>query len=523
MPKADILIVEDDRIVAEDTKITLKKLGFGVSGIVPSGEEVLKKVETEPPDLVLMDIELEGKMDGIEAAARIRDRFNIPVVYVTGYADEDVLERAKVTEPFGYIVKPFEDRELNSAIEIALYKHKMESKLKENEKNLAKAQQISHIGSWKWDIIENKISWTNELYSIFGLSPQKFDVNYDAYLKCIHPDDLESFKKLTQKALRTKKSYNAEYRIIRPNKEIRIVNEIGEIGVDLNDTPISLFGTVQDITERKQIEQKLKYSNLQLEAVFNHLDSIIYITDVDSCEVLYMNDYMKKAFGKDFTGKICWKSFHENQDGPCDFCTNDKLIDTNGNPKEPYIWQFYNQTLNRWYELHDQAIPWTNGRLVRMEIALDITERKLSEIAVNRREQYLKALNSASQLLLIPTDTPPFQKFVNLIGPVSQASRTYIFINHNSSDGRLLTSQKAEWCAKGITPEINNPALQNMSYDALIPHLKETLRRGDVYKGCLADFPDKEREILEPQGILDIISIFHNLLILLRCLFLSIQ
>ena len=133
MPKADILIVEDDRIVAEDTRITLKKLGFGVSGIVSSGEDALNRVEAEPPNLVLMDIELEGKMGGIEAAARIRDRFNIPVVYVTGYAGEDVLERAKVTEPFGYIIKPFEDRELNSVIEIALYKHKMETKLKESE------------------------------------------------------------------------------------------------------------------------------------------------------------------------------------------------------------------------------------------------------------------------------------------------------------------------------------------------------------------------------------------------------
>ena len=133
MLKANILIVEDNRIVAEDTRITLEKLGFGVSGIVPSGEESLKKVEAEPPDLVLMDIKLEGRMDGIEAAEQIRSRFNIPVVYVTGYADEDVLERAKITEPFGYVIKPFEDRELNSAIEIALYKHKMERKLKESE------------------------------------------------------------------------------------------------------------------------------------------------------------------------------------------------------------------------------------------------------------------------------------------------------------------------------------------------------------------------------------------------------
>jgi len=190
-----------------------------------------------------------------------------------------------------------------------------------------------------------------------------------------------------------------------------------------------------------------------------------------------------------------------------DFCTNDKLIDASGNPKEPYIWEFHNQTLNRWYELHDQAIPWTDGKLVRMEIALDITEHKLSEMAIKRRERYLEALNSTSQLLLIPTDSPPFQEIVDLIGPVSNASRTYIFINHHSSDGNLLTSQKAEWCAKGIAPEINNPVLQNMSYDVLLPRLKETLQQGDFYKGRVADFPDKEREILESQGILSILII----------------
>ncbi len=133
MTKANILIVEDDRIVAEDIKISLNKLEFGVSGIVSSGKEALKKVETEHPDLVLMDIMLAGEMNGIEAAGQVRSLFNIPVVYVTAYTDEDVLDRAKATEPFGYIVKPFEDRELNTAIEIALYKHKMEAKLKENQ------------------------------------------------------------------------------------------------------------------------------------------------------------------------------------------------------------------------------------------------------------------------------------------------------------------------------------------------------------------------------------------------------
>lgn len=133
MAKAKILVVEDDRIVAEDIKMSLKKMDFSVLGLVSSGEEALEIIAADIPDLVLMDIMLKGDMSGIDTAEQIRLRFNIPVVYVTAYADENILGKAKHTQPFGYIVKPFEDIELNSAVEIALYKHQMETRLKESE------------------------------------------------------------------------------------------------------------------------------------------------------------------------------------------------------------------------------------------------------------------------------------------------------------------------------------------------------------------------------------------------------
>ena len=262
-----------------------------------------------------------------------------------------------------------------------------------------------------------------------------------------------------------------------------------------------------DITENKQAEQELKYSKLQLEAVFNNLDAIIYITDMDSYEILYMNNYMKEVLGKDSTGKICWKSFHENQDGPCDFCTNDKLIDADGDPTEPYVWEFYNSKVNKWYELHDQAIPWTDGRLVRMEIAVDISERKFSEEAALKREQYINSLNNAAQVLLGSIDAVPFQEFVDKIGPASNASRTYIFINYYGPEGCMMTSQEAEWCAKGITSQIDNPKLQNLSLEEWPSRWIEILTQGNIVKGRVADFPNNEREILEPQGILAIMII----------------
>jgi len=131
--KPRILIVEDEAIVANDIQMRLKKLGYIPCAIASSGEEAIQKAAKMQPNLVLMDIVLKGQMNGIEAAQEIRERFGIPVVYLTAYADEKTLTRAKVTEPLGYILKSFGEGELHSSIEIALYKHEVEKKLKESE------------------------------------------------------------------------------------------------------------------------------------------------------------------------------------------------------------------------------------------------------------------------------------------------------------------------------------------------------------------------------------------------------
>ena len=127
--RTTILVVEDETIIARDILSKLQGLGYDVPLIVCSGEEAVEKTGELRPDLVMMDIVIEGKIDGIGAADQIRKRFNIPVIYLTAYADEEILERAKIAEPFGYMVKPFDERELHSTIEMALYKHKAAEKL----------------------------------------------------------------------------------------------------------------------------------------------------------------------------------------------------------------------------------------------------------------------------------------------------------------------------------------------------------------------------------------------------------
>lgn len=132
--KGQILVVEDENIVAMDIRQSLQRLGYSVPAVVATAEDALVAAERWRPDLILMDIRLRGETDGIQAATQIRDDYRLPVVYLTAFADASTLERAKTTEPFGYILKPFEDRELNSTIEMALYRHKIEKQLQENER-----------------------------------------------------------------------------------------------------------------------------------------------------------------------------------------------------------------------------------------------------------------------------------------------------------------------------------------------------------------------------------------------------
>jgi two-component system, response regulator PdtaR len=134
MDQARILVVEDEGVVAIDIEEGLKSQGYEVVGVAQTGEDAIAEAERKLPDLILMDIRLKGDVDGITAATCVRDRFHIPVVFLTAYADEATLSRAKIAEPYGYILKPFEEVELRAAIELALHKHRSDGKGSETKR-----------------------------------------------------------------------------------------------------------------------------------------------------------------------------------------------------------------------------------------------------------------------------------------------------------------------------------------------------------------------------------------------------
>ncbi len=261
MTKKQILVVEDESIVAEHIRRSLKNMGYSVSSVASSGENAIKEVEINCPDLVLMDIVLLGEMDGIETARQIRSRFNIPVVYLTAYSDEEILERAKITEPFGYVIKPFNERELRINIEIALYKHKMERELKESERWLAatlKSLGEAVIATDKKGIIkimnpfaEVLTGWTlkealgKPLASIFNVISEGTDKHVeDPVTKAIRQD---SFYGLADQTI-----------LIAKEGARTPVDIIGTAIKDDRDCVIGVVLIFYDIIERIRIDETLK-------------------------------------------------------------------------------------------------------------------------------------------------------------------------------------------------------------------------------------------------------------------------
>jgi len=149
-----------------------------------------------------------------------------------------------------------------------------------------------------------------------------------------------------------------------------------------------------EITERKQAEKALRAEHNRFVTVMDTLNTVVYVADMETYELLFMNLHGRRNFG-DYIGEKCWSVFQSGQTGPCDFCTNDKLLDADGKPKGPYVWEFQNTVDHEWYECRDEAINWPGGRMVRLETAINVTERKRAEEALKdyseRLEEVVKA------------------------------------------------------------------------------------------------------------------------------------
>ena len=257
---ARILVVEDESIVAKDIQRILKRLGYETLPSVTRGDKAVENVDSLKPNLVLMDIRLKGKMDGVEAAEIIRAKYGIPVVYLTAYSDETTLQRAKITEPFGYVLKPFDIREIHTAVEMALYRHKLERSLKEKEESLRAVVETAHEAIITVDFQGNIILWNPTAVTIFGFLAEEVMGKPFYYLI---PDELQqNFRKEFAMLMETGSS-----KYLGRTTEIVGFRKDGksfflEFSVALYKTRGETFCTaiLRDVTRRKEAERALKES-----------------------------------------------------------------------------------------------------------------------------------------------------------------------------------------------------------------------------------------------------------------------
>lgn len=285
MCKKRIIVVEDERLIAEDIKRTLTYLDYDVVAVISSGEEAISQAAFHLPDLVLMDIMLEGQISGIEAAEKIYSQYNIPIIFLTAYSNDQTLKEATAAEPYGYILKPFEERELHATIEMAFYKHSMQKKLLENEK---KYRDIFENANEAICVIQDKnIAFCNpKTYDFFGLSQN--DLIGSPFLSLIYKEDCSLVEK--QLFNNEQKNHSIIFRIQKINNELRWL-KLNSVFINWENRDATL-NFMSDITDQLQAEEESK----KFKSISDNSNFGQAITDLN-WNIQYINNNYAESFG----------------------------------------------------------------------------------------------------------------------------------------------------------------------------------------------------------------------------------
>lgn len=205
----------------------------------------------------------------------------------------------------------------------------------------------------------------------------------------IHPDDRERMRELFFETVRNGRGKLASYRMLMKDGSIRHIESDSSVIKDSRGVPVKVIIVSRDVTERKVAEKALAVSHNMFATVLDGLDAVVYVADMQTYEIIFANRFARMNFGAELAGKVCWQALQQGQDGPCPFCTNRRLVDEQGRPTGVYVWEFRNTVNQHWYQVSDQAMRWVDGRIVRMEIATDITPLKEVEEALRHSEHCL--------------------------------------------------------------------------------------------------------------------------------------
>ncbi len=443
MKKTKILIVEDERIVAEDIKTKLEHVGYAIAGIVNSGDESVQKAEKLKPDLVLMDIVLEGKMDGIEAAGEILSKLNIPVVYLTAYSDTKTLKRAKVTEPFGFIIKPFETQDLFTSIEMALYRHTLRNMLKESEERYKALFDRSLSYIYVHDFNGQFIDANEAALKAMGYKRKELLSLHLASL--LDKNQLPQACQSLEEIIRTgHQKVPDEYKIRRKDGHYIWVETEGSL-IYKDGKPYAVQGIGRDITGKKMAEDALRESEEKFRTLAEKSPNMIFINTMG--KIVYANKPCEEIMGykrddfyspdfdffsliaPEYSEKI--KSFFSKH--------------IKGKDVRPYEYALITKNGRRIEAILTTRLITYEGEKAILGIVTDITERKEAEETLRESQEQLRSLAAHLQSIREEERMVMAREIHDELGQALTAIKMDLsWLNKRLPEGQSLMRKKTE-------------------------------------------------------------------------------
>jgi diguanylate cyclase (GGDEF)-like protein/PAS domain S-box-containing protein len=330
MSVARIFIAEDDEAVTREIKAHLERLGYLVVGQADRSDTTLQMVKELLPDLVLIEVGLQGQSNGVDVGQQIHTGFDIPVIYISANSDANLIEDAVLAQAYGFIIQPFAGPALRSTIAIALDKHQRIRKLRQREERYALAVRAANDGIWDWNLKTNEIYFSERWKEILGYKDEEIGSDVNEWFRRIHPDDQKQVQSNLITHLRdATPRFECEYRMQHANGKYLWVISRGKAMRDADGNAYGFGGSQSDITARKLAEERLAHDAVHdaltglpnrilfLDRLQNRLDrtrrnssdtfAVMFI-DLDRFKVV--NDSLGHAFGDQLLVTTGWRLQH---------------------------------------------------------------------------------------------------------------------------------------------------------------------------------------------------------------------
>jgi PAS domain S-box-containing protein len=455
MPQPRVLIVEDEIIIARDLAGQLAAAGYDVVGQATRGSEALRIAQEMQPDLVIMDIKLKGEMDGIETAGRICSTLDLPIVYLTAHTEKDLFERARTTEPFAYLTKPVSPHELVRVIELALYKHRMERRLKESEERFRLLFRNAPLGYQALDEEGNFLEVNQAWLDTFGYDREEVIGTWFGDL--VAPGHVDRFRQSFSRFKATGETHGVEHEMMCKDGSRITVSFDGKISHDDRGRFLQTHCILQDITVKRGLEEALSAERERLDVTLRSIGDGVISTDV-SGRVLSVNTAAEELTGwteKEAIGQPLEAVFHIVNEFTRERCEDPvrKVLRTG------QVVGLANHTMLISRDgteriLADSGAP-IRGRdgIVKGVVLVfrDVTEGRKAEVTLRESEERFRALYNHTPAMLHSIDTH------GCLVSVSEEWLRALGYDRNEVIGKpsaeFLTDESREYARTEVLPE----------------------------------------------------------------------